>query len=313
MPFQDYVTLTMLKNHIKETEKPVKLMERSMFSARYCFVEKMLSSGTIHEGMYHILQEWYDFLHQQHDIHADLIVYLRTTPEKAHERVKLRARNEESCVPIEYLQDLHRLHESWLIDGKFFRPAPVFCIDANLGLDQIIAEYQKSESQILRSGPSIYIENTNHGITVSPSKCSDRERMKFWSKSAASILFSLITIIQKEISYVFLVFSVMIKNLYEYHQKLNKNHLIYFFSQVRVNVLIFIQINLWESSFWGSLRDLHWFLSQHKIYCVHSFNFLKCFLSWKVFKSFSRGQWKVENFVLFLMLNLNQLSFLSKC
>lgn len=35
MPFQTYVTLTMLDMHTSKTDKPVKLMERSLFSARY--------------------------------------------------------------------------------------------------------------------------------------------------------------------------------------------------------------------------------------------------------------------------------------
>lgn len=78
MTFQNYVTLTMLKNHISKTEKSVKLMERSMYSARYCFVEKMLSSGMIHDGMYHVLQEWYDFINEHHKVACDLIVYLRS-------------------------------------------------------------------------------------------------------------------------------------------------------------------------------------------------------------------------------------------
>lgn len=77
MTFQNYVTLTMLKNHIHVPNKPVKLMERSMYSARYCFVEKMRSSGVLDEGMYHVLQEWYDFIHQHHKVHCDLIIYLR--------------------------------------------------------------------------------------------------------------------------------------------------------------------------------------------------------------------------------------------
>jgi deoxynucleoside kinase len=125
MPFQNYVTLTMLKQHIQLTEKPIKLMERSMFSARYCFVEKMLQNGMLHEGMYHVLQEWYEFIHEHHKVHCDLIVYLRTTPEVAYERIKKRARDEESCVPFEYIKDLHELHENWLIHGQFFRPAQV--------------------------------------------------------------------------------------------------------------------------------------------------------------------------------------------
>lgn len=35
MPFQTYVTLTMLQTHTLKTDKSVKLMERSLFSARF--------------------------------------------------------------------------------------------------------------------------------------------------------------------------------------------------------------------------------------------------------------------------------------
>lgn len=150
-----------------------------MFSSRYCFVEKMLSSGMLHEGMYHVLQEWYDFINENHRINCDLIVYLRTTPEVAYERIKKRARDEESCVPFEYLKDLHDLHENWLIHGQFFRPAQVLVLDANLDMENIGSEYQRSESSIL--GGPIMIDNTNQGILkgilASPSKRHDREGM----------------------------------------------------------------------------------------------------------------------------------------
>lgn len=85
--------------------------------------------------------------------------------------MKARARSEESCVPFEYLKDLHELHENWLIHGQFFRPAPVLLIDANLDLDKIINEYIRSEKSILRSIPAIHIDNTNQAcLAASPSK-----------------------------------------------------------------------------------------------------------------------------------------------
>jgi len=171
MPFQNYVTLTMLRNHIQRTEKPVKLMERSMFSSRYCFVEKMHQSGMLHEGMFHVLNEWYEFIQEHHEIPCDLIVYLRTSPEVAYERIKQRARDEESCVPLEYLKDLHELHENWLIHGQFYRPAQVLVLDANLDLENIGREYRRSETSILKP---IMIENTNQGVTAgSPAKQKD--------------------------------------------------------------------------------------------------------------------------------------------
>lgn len=54
------------------------------------------------------------------------LVYLRTCPEVVFERMKARAREEESCVPLEYLRKLHKLHEDWLLNQtKFCCPAPV--------------------------------------------------------------------------------------------------------------------------------------------------------------------------------------------
>lgn len=123
-----------------------------------------------------ILQEWYEFIHEQHKIECDLIVYLRTSPEVAYERIKKRARDEESCVPFDYLKDLHDLHENWLIHGQFYRPGQVLVLDANLDLENITEEYVRSELSILKP---IMIENTNQGILASPSKRSDREGM-YW-------------------------------------------------------------------------------------------------------------------------------------
>lgn len=100
-------------------------MERSIYSARHCFVENMLRTEVLHQGMYNILQEWYEYFTANIHIQADLIVYLRTTPEVVYERMKKRGRSEESTVPLEYLHQLHELHENWLINGHQYRPAPV--------------------------------------------------------------------------------------------------------------------------------------------------------------------------------------------
>lgn len=84
--------------------------------------------------------------------------------------MKKRARSEEDCVPLEYLRQLHTLHEDWLIHGQHMRPAPVLVLDADLSLDDIGDEYKRSESRILRP---MLIENTNmqpHLVLTSPLK-----------------------------------------------------------------------------------------------------------------------------------------------
>ena len=144
-------------------------MERSIFSSRYCFVENMVQTGLLHQGMYDVLQEWYKCVDNMVHIQADLIVYLRSNPKIVHERMMKRGRSEENQVPLEYLQQLHDLHENWLIHRAFPVPAPVLVLDANLDLDCIGEEYLRSEKDILKP---LWTVDTRQPILASPSKRS---------------------------------------------------------------------------------------------------------------------------------------------
>lgn len=147
-PFQSYATLTRLRQHLQKTEKSVKMMERSLMSARHCFVESLFSNGLLHASCYHVLQEWYDYINEHHTIDCDLIIYLRTIPEVAYKRVKERARSEETSISLEYLQALHNRYENWLMHREFACPANVLIIDANQELDDFTKEYQRCEDII---------------------------------------------------------------------------------------------------------------------------------------------------------------------
>lgn len=102
----------MLEQHLKSTPKKFKIIERSLYSARYCFAEVMVENNILHRGMYNILQKWYDFIDRNIQIRADLIVYLRTSPEIAFNRMKGRGREGESLLTLDYLSKLHNLHEN---------------------------------------------------------------------------------------------------------------------------------------------------------------------------------------------------------
>ncbi|KAL8597677.1 hypothetical protein ACOMHN_012644 [Nucella lapillus] len=80
------------------------------------------------------------------------MVYLRASPETCHERIKIRNRSEESCVSLEYLQDLHTLHENWLMNKTTGHlPAPVLVIDADKDMAEVMAQIKELTPVIMNT------------------------------------------------------------------------------------------------------------------------------------------------------------------
>ncbi|XP_063239210.1 thymidine kinase 2, mitochondrial-like isoform X3 [Bacillus rossius redtenbacheri] len=73
LTFQTYVQLSMTDLHTRNTSAPFKLMERSLFSARYCFVENLAKSGLMPEVEYIVLDEWFKWITANMNIRCDLI------------------------------------------------------------------------------------------------------------------------------------------------------------------------------------------------------------------------------------------------
>lgn len=101
-----------------------------------------------------VVDEWFKYTKETKDINVDLIVYLRTSPEIAYERILKRNRSEEKTVSFEYIRALHEIHEDWLYHKTLHScPAPVIVLNANLDRSVIIEEYNKYEPHILNRVP----------------------------------------------------------------------------------------------------------------------------------------------------------------
>ncbi|XP_029464045.1 thymidine kinase 2, mitochondrial isoform X3 [Rhinatrema bivittatum] len=146
---QTYVQLTMLKMHTRPSLSPMRMMERSIYSAKYIFVENLFQSGKMPEVDYAVLTEWFDWIIGNIDISVDLIVYLQTSPETCYRRLKTRCREEEKTIPMEYLEAIHHLHEEWLIkQTRFPVPAPVLVIEADNDMQKIIKKFEENLARI---------------------------------------------------------------------------------------------------------------------------------------------------------------------
>lgn len=177
--FHSYVQLTMLENHKRisqcsigsEQNQPteydsenviprvknfanekynINVMERSLYSAKYCFLENIYRSNNMQAVEYEILDKWFNWMTKEHDCNLDLIFYLRTSPETCYNRLNERGRPEEtSSISMNYLQNLHDLHESWLLapndhptsflinNSNIYRPSNIIVIDADKPLDDV--------------------------------------------------------------------------------------------------------------------------------------------------------------------------------
>lgn len=147
--FQTYVQMTMLELHLTPTPAPVKLIERSLHSARYCFVENLYCSKKMSDPEYAVYCEWYKTITHYLDVGVDLIVYLKTEPRKLYERIQRRARSEEQPISLQYLEDLHRYHEEWLVEKKHGLSTPVLVLDANDDLPAMLKKYEVHAADIL--------------------------------------------------------------------------------------------------------------------------------------------------------------------
>lgn len=146
--FQSYVQLTMLQLHTMKTHLPYKVMERSVYSAR-CFIEHMKRSNTVESFEATVLEKWYDWCVNNAPIETDLIVYLRTTPEIVYKRMRQRARKEEDCVSLEYLKQIHDIHEAWLYHRTLFTvPAPVITLEADQSMQEMFVQFESCKNDI---------------------------------------------------------------------------------------------------------------------------------------------------------------------
>ncbi|HEX2977604.1 MAG TPA: deoxynucleoside kinase [Candidatus Babeliales bacterium] len=117
--FQTYAFVTRVMEqeaHARKSRYPVQVLERSVFSDRYCFAKNAFEQGLMNALEWKLYQEWFSWLVDGYVAQPAGFIYLRTTPEVCYERLKKRNRSEERNVSLDYLSTIHEKHEQWLIE-----------------------------------------------------------------------------------------------------------------------------------------------------------------------------------------------------
>lgn len=64
-----------------------------------------------------ILAKWFQYLECEPRTLLDLIVYLRTSPDVALNRIKTRNRIEETGITRDQIRNIHNKYETWILSG----------------------------------------------------------------------------------------------------------------------------------------------------------------------------------------------------
>lgn len=107
-----------------------------------------MESGSCHPSTIEVLKAWDNFIRDEFPIDLDYIIYLRTTPRVVLERIKIRQRTEENSITLQYLQNIHKLHEAWinaLIEDDKIK---IIVLNGDVSVDDLKYEFLKIIDQI---------------------------------------------------------------------------------------------------------------------------------------------------------------------
>ena len=92
-----------------------KLVERTLRCQEKVFIPLLIKNGFLNDLDQSLLANFFEMVSNSDGLKADVIIYLRTTPEIALTRVRSRNRQGEESVSLDYLTDLHKYYDNWLL------------------------------------------------------------------------------------------------------------------------------------------------------------------------------------------------------
>ena len=100
---------------LNDSPKPAKLVERTLRCQEKVFIPLLVQNNYLEELDQSLLTHFFTMICDNEGLEADIIIYLRTSPEIALTRIQSRNRRGEENVSLDYLTDLHEYYDNWLL------------------------------------------------------------------------------------------------------------------------------------------------------------------------------------------------------
>jgi deoxyadenosine/deoxycytidine kinase len=101
-----------LDNNYNNEKKHIIITERSLFTDKMVFAKMLYDNGKIEYINYQIYLNWFDTFANEFPINK--IIYVKTCPEICHERIRIRHRDGEDIIPVDYLKSCSEYHNNML-------------------------------------------------------------------------------------------------------------------------------------------------------------------------------------------------------
>lgn len=169
--FQLYAFLTRVESVEKtleeKSEESIFFTERSIFADRYVFAQSCYESGQMSDLEWGMYKKWFDWTikRQRKATLPGGIIYLETSAQKSMERIYERGRKEEAEIPFEYIVNLKKKHDNWLIKKEniysIIKEIPVLCLNC----DQEFEKDTKIWKKMIESIYNFLYRNFNYTFT----------------------------------------------------------------------------------------------------------------------------------------------------
>lgn len=146
---QTVAFMTRMQDITKKQIRSLRFSERSVFTDIKVFAENCFLSGKMNKVEWDLYNSWFNWLTTSKlvdTIVPDGFIYIKADPEKSMERLKLRGRDEEKTIPLEYLSDINDRHDEWLLSKDM--TTPVLVIDGNKDFMNDASVFAEVDGQI---------------------------------------------------------------------------------------------------------------------------------------------------------------------
>lgn len=140
--FQNLACITRMmkiENAIISSSAPFIFLDRSLGTDKNVFEAMLHDDGKINQMEHSMYNLWCDFYDKYvRSLDDQIYIYLRASPAKCSERIKKRGRVEEDSIPMEYLENLNKYHDAWLLSPDIKSKVIVIDCEQEFESDPII-------------------------------------------------------------------------------------------------------------------------------------------------------------------------------